>query len=110
MKNLFVVYLFAFGICLAGCVRERGLTSETSSDAVLIELAGSIQNQDVKWDGTYVGLEPTLLGASNRLFVKTNGQIVPLLIEALSDKRRYVAAHVLLTKITGNTCPSGTNS
>jgi hypothetical protein len=54
----------------------------------------------VHWSGSYVGLYFTLTGASAQLTGYRDEQLRPLLIQALEDDRRFVAAHVLLTSIS----------
>ena len=62
--------------------------------------APRISNTDVTWDGTYFGLFPDLHGASLEVSPE-DISAVPALLDALSDPQRFVAAHVLLTKICG---------
>ncbi len=59
-----------------------------------------LSNADVRWEGTAVGLEPTLTGEAARLLKMGDGAL-PELMQALSDPDKYVGAHVVLTKLSG---------
>ncbi len=67
-----------------------------------LELVNKITNEDVAWDGTFIGLMPKLGGATLRLR-DSKKDINPLLVEALLDQDKFVAAHVLLTYRTALT-------
>src|SRR5512143_4118902 len=60
-------------------------------------LVGCIRNEDIQWRRTYVGLEPQLSGATAKL-QKAPENIEPILLEALQDDNKFVAAHVLLVR------------
>jgi hypothetical protein len=59
-----------------------------------------LSNDDVHGEGTLLGLAPALTGEARRLLERGEG-VLPVLIEALSDPGRFVAAHVALTEISG---------
>jgi hypothetical protein len=59
-----------------------------------------LSNDDVRWAGTLFGLSPRLTGEAAALLEMGEGAL-PALIEALSDPRRYVGAHVALTGLSG---------
>jgi len=101
MKLAHFSWLLCLVLCLAGCVCERAGTTQTGEPGPDDKLVSRIQNRDVKWDGTYVGLQPTIYGASRELLARSPDKVVPLLTQALYDRRRYIAAHVLLTKMIG---------
>jgi hypothetical protein len=67
----------------------------------LLELVNQIHNEDIQWDGTRAGFQPFIQGATKKLLEineESQEEIKPLLLQALQDKSRYVAAHVLLTR------------
>ncbi len=68
--------------------------SKVSKDTEQLLL--NMRNSDVKWDGNFIGLLPKLNGPTLAL-QKIDEPVEPLLVEALLDEERYVAAHVLLT-------------
>jgi hypothetical protein len=57
-------------------------------------------NQAVLWDGTRFGLLPRL-SEETLLLDSYRHRAVSELLEALADVDRFVAAHVLLTKLAG---------
>ncbi len=61
----------------------------------------NITNSDVQWTGDYVGLMPTLSGNSANAMQHASESDMSDLIRALEDPLRFVAAHVLLTKLSG---------
>ena len=64
-------------------------------------LVDRLGNDDVRWDGTLDGLQPTLAGDAARQLVDAGAAAIPPLIGALDDESRFVAAHVLLTLLSG---------
>lgn len=64
-------------------------------------LAMKLDNAQVEWDGTFVGLTPRLTEDTGKVATVATKADIHLLIAALHDKQRYVAAHVLLVKLTG---------
>jgi hypothetical protein len=60
-----------------------------------------LSNDDIHWDGTAIGLVPTLAGDKARQCLAIGNDVIPLLIGALGDETRFVAAHVLLTLLSG---------
>jgi len=59
-----------------------------------------LKNSDVKWDGTLLGLTPTIVSAPARQLLDSGDAAVPELIHALEDESRFAIAHVLLTFLT----------
>lgn len=60
-----------------------------------------IVNDDVRWEGTYRGFWPTL---DEKLFAHLDADdpgAVAILLEALSAEDHFVAAHVILTRLSG---------
>ncbi len=64
-------------------------------------LVGCIRNEDIQWLGTFDGLYPDLSGATAKL-LKTQENIEPMLLEALRDDNKFVAAYVLLANRSPN--------
>ena len=58
-------------------------------------------NRDVVWDTNYFGMAPTVpQSAIDRVF-ELGEAAIPELIDALADPDRFVAAHILLTQVSG---------
>jgi hypothetical protein len=60
-----------------------------------------ISNSDVAWTGNYLGLTPTLSGHCATVMERADTSVIPELTRILQDPARFVAAHVLLTKLSG---------
>ena len=73
-----------------GCSNSNLSATRTSLQA--------ISNRDVRWGGNFNGLAPRYSKAFNGLLEKANAKEISGLLDALEDKDRYVAAHVLLTR------------
>ena len=67
----------------------------------LLQRTRELHNANVKWDGTYVGLQPSLSGVQLQPFLAAGDAAIPLLIDTLRDQGQFVAAHVLLTQLSG---------
>ncbi len=75
--------------------------------AALADHVAALRNDDISWDGTWIGLWPRLSDRAARIEAFGDAAI-PLLKSALENEDQYVAAHVLLTCLTGEPfCPSG---
>lgn len=74
-------------------------TTDRSSDVA--DLIIQLSNSDVKWDGNRFGLMPILTGTAAQQLLDAGDEAVPGLLEALSDPDKFVAAHVILTKLSG---------
>jgi hypothetical protein len=59
-----------------------------------------INNADIRWDGTLIGLVPTVVGDSARQLLASGDVAVPQLVMALEDESKFVTAHVLLTRLS----------
>jgi hypothetical protein len=57
-------------------------------------------NDSIQWDATRFGLLP-ILSVETEQVIQRGEAPVPVLLEALLDPQHFVAAHVLLTRITG---------
>jgi hypothetical protein len=64
-------------------------------------LAAEMRNDNVKWDGTLLGLDPQIVRPASVELESLGDAAVPHLLRALHDPQRYAAAHVLLTRIAG---------
>lgn len=60
-----------------------------------------IFNGDVRWEGTYRGFSPRMDEDLFAQFDADDPDDVATLVEALATKDRFVAAHVLLTRVSG---------
>lgn len=63
----------------------------------------------VVWEGTESGLQPVLTAAGEQAARRMDVEDAPVLLDALEDVSRFVAAHIALTRLTGvryETCPS----
>ncbi|WP_394825662.1 hypothetical protein [Pendulispora albinea] len=60
----------------------------------------ALSNHHVIWDGNSFGLTPTLTAEAAKSLSEW-GDALPALVAALSDPDRFVAAHVLLTQLSG---------
>jgi hypothetical protein len=58
-------------------------------------------NDDVRWDGDFTGLSPTFDAEQTRELAALGEAVMPDLVRALHDPDRFVAAHVLLTRLSG---------
>jgi hypothetical protein len=72
--------------------------NQISEETIL--LLNDMKNSDVTWSGTYVGILPTKLTGASLLLLHVQEDINPLLIDALIDEDKFVAAHVLLASRT----------
>jgi len=63
-------------------------------------LINDLSNDDVRWDGTLVGLVPTIVGDSARRLLTSDEDVIPLLVEAVAEESKFVVAHVLLTLLS----------
>jgi len=64
----------------------------------LINTLQKMNNNDIKWDGSFLGLQPEMINRNlEKLVTSKNPQIDQLLLSALEDADRYIASHVILT-------------
>jgi hypothetical protein len=71
------------------------------------ELIGAIRNHDVKWELMFSGLIPRLEGATFLVGKYCEPDVTGQLVSALDDPDRFVAAHVLLTRLLKETSQTG---
>lgn len=102
-------FIQRFGIMLASLLTTRCApasidltptptdTPTLGMDVRTRQLLRDMHNDDVEWHGTYTGLLPRLVGEPSLELLNTEERIEPLLVEALLEEERFVAAHVLLT-------------
>ena len=64
-----------------------------------VALVGLLTNDDVAWNGNFLGLQPTIKGSTAKQLLSLGGQASPALRKALSEPGKFAAAHVLLTQI-----------
>jgi hypothetical protein len=88
-----LVVVVLLGVIGAALIIHREDCALDQQPAVLVRC---IRNEDVKWDASRVGLLPQISGATAAL-LETKENIEPMLLVALQDKDKFVAAHVLLS-------------
>jgi hypothetical protein len=79
---------------------------KAASATITNTAVAAIKNSDITWNGTTFGLFPIVEGASKKVLRKRLEKVVPSLFQALKDKDRFVAAHVILTQMLDNDYPS----
>lgn len=89
-------------IITAGCMHSDALA--------LKRQALMIKNSDIDWDGTTLGLNPTVKGASKVILDNRYAGVIAPLLDSLRDENRFIAAHVLLTFMTGSEFPMSSNA
>lgn len=62
-------------------------------------LARQLRNTDIRWDGNYFGLMPECRGRPACALIETGRRATPALVQALGDRRKFAAAHVILTRL-----------
>jgi hypothetical protein len=103
MKLLSLLALVGFAF-VVGCetVEEEEQNNKilytkksTSNKSLLFHLS----NNDIKWGGGKVGLEPTVTGKPGEMLLSRGKSITPYLLRGLKDPDKFAACHVLLTKV-----------
>jgi len=101
--TILALFLLALSILGIFAMRKKmnklnlSTSSENQISESTLQLLSNIRNDDVIWDGTFVGIMPIeLVGATLKLQYSQE-DVNPLLISALRDQDKFVAAHVLLT-------------
>lgn len=69
--------------------------------AAVTRIIVNLSNTDIRWDGTFVGLAPTVVSDSARQLLASGEVIIPYLVKALEDDSKFVVAHVVLTLVSG---------
>jgi hypothetical protein len=67
----------------------------TSNKSLLFHMS----NADIKWIGSKVGLQPKLIGTPAKLLIERGPSVTPFLLRGLEKEDKFVACHVLLTKL-----------
>lgn len=73
-------------IALAGCASSSSLSNDVAA----------LEDRDVIFDGGWLGLQAQLSARAQRVAAQP-GITKPMLLKALGDDRRFIAAHVILT-------------
>jgi hypothetical protein len=76
----------------------------TTEPHILPDVAGLVDqlgNADIRWNGTFYGLMPTIVGDGAKQLLASGSVAIPGLVSALEDESKFVAAHVLLTLLSG---------
>jgi len=94
MKPNLLILVFCILVTSCRPIENRSIVGTEISESTS-DLLAKMKNEDVIWDGTFVGLVPELTGASLSLS-DVSEDIDQYLIEALLDEQKFVAAHVLL--------------
>lgn len=76
-------------------------STELEDPTAAAGLVDRLNNADVRWDGTFVGLVPTIVSETARQLLAAGDDAVPQLVNALDDETKFVTAHVLLTLLSG---------
>jgi len=76
-------------------------STEPLAPANIADMIGRINNADIRWDGTLVGLFPTIVSDSAHQLLVSGYVAIPQLVGVLEDKSKFVVAHVLLTLLSG---------
>jgi hypothetical protein len=106
----FIALLLFIGVYRDGTheqtrTEERTMTEANSfgtPDSVAIaRIIDHINNADIRWDGTFVGLVPAIVSDSASRLLASGDIAVPQLVGALEDESKFVVAHVLLTLLSG---------
>jgi hypothetical protein len=92
-------WIFALLVTFGACARHREVV-HSRADVRLIK------NSDVRWDGNFLGLQPNFSGASKLIVEDRRRVSFSELVSALDDERRYIAAHALLSALTGHSIDS----
>jgi hypothetical protein len=83
-------------LVLVGCVTQR---SDCNG------LVAQIRNDHIRWDGNFFGLQVSSVGDAEQRVLDCGAACRPFLVAALADESRFVAAHVLLTKMQKGSVP-----
>ena len=75
-------------------------STESLGSANIARMIDHLNNADIRWDGTLVGLAPTIVRDSARQLLISGDVVIPKLVSALEDESKFVAAHVLLTLLS----------
>jgi hypothetical protein len=76
-------------------------SSEAPNSAVVARLVERLGNGDINWDGTLDGYIPRIVGDAAQQLLATGVHAIPQLVGALDDEHKFIAAHVLLTMLSG---------
>jgi hypothetical protein len=89
-------------LAMQGCAERPDVSvapAVNEPSAQVQDLVGRLDNSDVQWDGTYVGLMPRITGTAASGLVSVGPPAYPALMAALRDAKKFAAAHVVLTTI-----------
>lgn len=90
--------LWCLGLCAFSFTIFGGCAVSQRADDELRQRCVGISNGGIRWDGNDIGVWPWIEGANEQWVLNTPLDPKPLLLDALEDPKRWVAAHVLLTK------------
>jgi hypothetical protein len=75
--------------------------TEPENPADVVRLVDQLGNADIHWNGTFYGLMPSVVGDAARQLLNSDAVAIARLVDALEDESKFVAAHVLLTMLSG---------
>lgn len=75
--------------------------TESSDLSDVARFVDQLSNADIRWNGTFYGLIPIIVGDAARQLLASGTAAIPQLVDALEDESKFVAAHVLLTMLSG---------
>lgn len=78
-----------------GVRHDRGRPTEPQDVAEVACLVDRLGSADIRWNGTFYGLMPTIVGDAARQLLASGAIAIPPLVDALEDESRFVAAHVV---------------
>ena len=84
--------------------------SEYQTSSAILQLCNNMSNSDVIWSRDYSGVNPIKFTGATLLLKDVQEDIAPLLIDALTNEDKFVAAHVLLTFREGILVPYKANN
>jgi hypothetical protein len=107
VRHCAAAFMVIYCDCLHGRTQleERIMTEPNStgypSSTDIARMIEQLNNAHIRWDGTLIGLVPTIVSDSARQVLASGDVVIPQLVTALDDKSKFVAAHVLLTLLSG---------
>ena len=95
INNICIVLLVTLMFAPIGCVKQN---NDFMNDESLKLLYESLDNDNIIWDHNYAGMMPiSILGNYKKWEKDSKLYSNELLLKALFDKNKWIAAHVMLT-------------
>lgn len=101
-RSLLFIGLGAIGVVIMSTVlhRPKQCSEIPQSELWACKAVYRLHNDDVSWEGTFVGLFPKLSSGAERI-IHSKKDVTPFLLAALKDPDRFAVAHVVLTYRAG---------